>query len=142
MNRRKELQNEYGMKKRRMGVFAITNMTNGKRYIASTSTLDSAWQRERFTLTMGSHVNKSLQTDWSSGEMEFKFEELEALKLGDEVRNDYKDILLPGSAGLRRSVVQSYRDELRKLEQKWLEELQPYEPGGYNRRPRQHNKEV
>lgn len=139
MNRRKELQNEYGMKKRRMGVFAITNLNNGKRYVASTSTLDSAWQREQFTLTMGSHANKALQTDWNSSELaKFEYEELEALKLGDEVRNDYKDILLPGSDGIRRNVVQSYRDELRKLEQKWLEKLQPYEPdGGYNRRPRQ-----
>ncbi|MBW7476855.1 GIY-YIG nuclease family protein [Paenibacillus oenotherae] len=137
MNRRKELQNEYGMKKRRMGVYAITNTSNGKRYIASTSTLDSAWQREQFVLTMGSHANKALQTDWSSSELaKFEYEELEALKLGDEIRNDYKDIM-PGSAGVRRNVVQSYRDELRKLELKWLEKFQAYEPDGYNRRPRQ-----
>ncbi|RAP75139.1 GIY-YIG nuclease family protein [Paenibacillus montanisoli] len=137
MNRRKELQNEYGMKQRAMGVFQIVNDRNGKRYIAASPTLDSAWQREKFMLDMGSHINSALQKEYKEqASADFRYEELERLKLGDEVRNDYKDSMIPGTSVLNRSVVQSYRDSLKKLEQKWLNELQPYEPNGYNRPPK------
>ena len=61
----------------------------------------------------------------------------EKLKLGDEVRNDYKDILQAGTTALNRSAVLAYKDSLRKLEQKWLDEFKPYEPNGYNRPPKQ-----
>ncbi|BBH21953.1 hypothetical protein Back11_32980 [Paenibacillus baekrokdamisoli] len=138
MNRRKELQNEYGMKQRSMGVFQIVNEKNGKRYIAASPTLDSAWQREKFILDMGSHMNSSLQKEYKEqAGAQFEFQVLEKLKLGDEVRNDYKDIVQEGSTVLNRFAVQSYRDQLRKLEKKWLEELKPYEPDGYNRPPKQ-----
>jgi len=138
MNRRKELQNEFGMKKRVMGVYQILNTTNGKRFIASSSTLESAWKRDEFMLMTGSHMNKALQEEWKeTGGKDFEFEVLETLKLGDEVRNDYKDITQPEGGGLRRDVVQGYRKELQKLEAKWLEQLQPYEDKGYNRRPRE-----
>jgi hypothetical protein len=135
MDRRKELQNEFAMKKRTMGVFQIRNLGSGKRYIASTSTLDSAWHRERFMLNMGSHINSLLQADWKQdGEKQFEFEVLEPLKLGDEVRNDYKDIKVPGG-GVQRNVVMAYRDELKKLEKKWMDQLMPYDPQGYHKPP-------
>ncbi|MFD0716610.1 GIY-YIG nuclease family protein [Paenibacillus sp. GCM10027626] len=139
MNRRKELQNEYGMKKRVMGVFQIVNTNNGKVYVASSPTLESAWTREEFMLKMGGHMNKALQADWNeTGGKGFEFEVLEELKLGDEVRNDYKDIKsADGSGGVRREVIQAYRNDLRQLEDKWLEKLQPYDEKGYNRRRRE-----
>ncbi|GGD46755.1 GIY-YIG nuclease family protein [Paenibacillus nasutitermitis] len=136
MDRRKELQNEFASRKRAMGVFQIRNLANGKRYIATTSTLDSAWQRELFILNMGSHRNSQLQADWKrDGGKQFEFEVLESLKLGDEVRNDYKDITVPGG-GVQRNVVMGYRDALKKLEQKWLDRLQPYDSQGYHKQPK------
>jgi hypothetical protein len=138
MNRRKELQNEYGMKQRSMGVYQIVNEKNGKRYIAASPTLDSAWQRDKFTLDMGSHTNSALQKEYKEqAGAHFVFEELEKLKLGDEVRNDYKDVMQTGTTALNRSAVLAYKDSLRKLEQKWLDEFKPYEPNGYNRPPKQ-----
>ncbi|REE70471.1 hypothetical protein A8990_13025 [Paenibacillus taihuensis] len=137
VNRRKELQNEFGMKQRAMGVYQIVNDRNGKRYIASSSTIESAWQREKFTLDMGGHPNSELQKEYKEqAGADFRFEELERLKLGDEVRNDYKDSLVPGTSILNRSVVQSYREALKKLEQKWLQEQQTYIPNGYNKPPK------
>ncbi|UVI28861.1 GIY-YIG nuclease family protein [Paenibacillus spongiae] len=137
MNRRKELQNEFGMKKRAMGVYQIINRNNGKRFVGSSTTLDSVWKREEFMLQMGTHMNKALQAEWTqSGGVGFEFEVLAQLKLEDDIRHDYKDIILPNGAGLRSDVIQSYRNELKALEELWLEELQPFEPAGYNRRPR------
>lgn len=137
MDRRKELQNEYAMQKREMGVFAITNRLSGKRYIAYSTTLDSAEKRERFMLNFGSHRNSALQAEWKrDGEAQFEFEILETLKLGDEVRKDYKDIGLQNEGGLRSNVILSYRDNLKKMERKWLEKLQPFEPAGYNKHPK------
>lgn len=137
VNRRKELQNEYGMKQRAMGVFQIVNDRNGKRYIAASSTIESAWQREKFMLDMGGHTNSELQREYKEqAGADFRFEELERLKLGEEVRNDYKDSVISSTNVLNRSVVMSYREALKKLEQKWLQEKQPYIPNGYNKPPK------
>ncbi|TYP71850.1 GIY-YIG nuclease family protein [Paenibacillus methanolicus] len=135
MDRRKELQHEYGMKKRQMGVYQIINSNNGKRFINSSNSLSSVWQRDRFVLDLGSHMNKSLQAEYSaSGGAGFEFEVLEELKLDDTVRHDYKDIADPDGTGANRLVAMGYRDALRRLEEKWLAQLASYEPEGYNRR--------
>lgn len=137
MNRRKELQQEYSMKKRTMGVYQIINTRNGKRLVASSNSLDSVWQRERFVLDLGTHMNKALQAEYAaSGGADFAFEVLEELKLDDTVRHDYKDIADPEETGANRLVAMGYRDALRRLEERWLSELQSYEPDGYNRRGR------
>ncbi|MBB3112991.1 aspartate/tyrosine/aromatic aminotransferase [Paenibacillus phyllosphaerae] len=136
MNRRKELQQEYAMKKRVMGVFQFVNTASGKRYIASSSSLESAESREEFMLRMNSHMNKALQEDWNASDgAAFVYEVLEELKLGDEIRNDFKDMMTP-EGELRRDLVQGYRRELSKLEDKWREQLGSYEPEGYNKRRR------
>ncbi|SDX72428.1 GIY-YIG nuclease family protein [Paenibacillus sp. CF384] len=137
MNRRKELQNEYGMKQRAMGVFQIINDRNGKRYIASSPTLDSAWTRQKFSLDMNGHMNTALQEEYrAQAGADFRYEVLEQLSLGEEVRNDYKDTLIPGTEIVDRNALMNYRDSLKRLEKKWLDELQPYEPNGYNRPPK------
>ncbi|MFC4102347.1 GIY-YIG nuclease family protein [Paenibacillus xanthanilyticus] len=137
MNRRKELQQEYGAMKRQMGVYQIVNQRNGKRFINSSNSLSAAWQRDRFVLDLGSHMNKSLQAEYSaSGGEGFEFEVLEELRLDDSVRHDYKDIADPDGTGSNRLVAMGYRDALRKLEDKWLARLACYEPVGYNRRRR------
>ena len=71
---------------------------------------------KQFQLKMGSHVNKELQEDWNQhGEEQFVFEVLEILK---ENQNEYVDT----------------KDELKKLEQKWLDQLKPFGEHGYNKK--------
>ncbi|QHW31034.1 GIY-YIG nuclease family protein [Paenibacillus rhizovicinus] len=148
MNRRKELQNEFGVKQRTMGVFQIVNGRNGKRYVASSPTLDSAWQREKFMLDTGSHINSALQSEYKEqAGAAFDFEILEKLEFGDEAGKEGSDgqdgqdgrdsngAEQPAAGVLNRSTVLSYRNALKKLERKWLDELKPYEPAGYNRPP-------
>jgi len=69
---------------------------------------------KRFELTMGSHRNKSLQSDWNEfGENAFVFEVLEVLEIKEDEYFDAKDAL-------------------EKLEEKWLNALQPFGERGYN----------
>ena len=136
MNRRKDLQNEFGVKRRAMGVFQIVNARGGLRYVSSSPTLDSAWKREKFMLDTGSHLNSALQRAYTEqAGADFHFEILETLD--GETRDDGNEAAQTGTSPLGRSAVQSYRDALKKLERKWLDQLKPYEPAGYNRPPRE-----
>ncbi|MEI7769766.1 MAG: GIY-YIG nuclease family protein, partial [Chloroflexales bacterium] len=68
----------------------------------------------RFTLTIGSHRNRTLQADWNTyGADAFRFEILEVVKVTDDPHF-------------------SLDDELTLLEQIWLEQLQPFGERGYN----------
>lgn len=166
MNRRKELQNEFGVKGRTMGVFQIVNKRSGKRYVASSPTLDSAWQREKFMLDAGSHFNSALQGEYrDQAGADFEFEVLEKLEpagpageaggkaagstagetagnAAGEASGEASDKgphceagARPAAGALNRSAVLSYRSALKQLERKWLDELRPYGPEGYNRPP-------
>ncbi len=69
----------------------------------------------RGPLEMGMHPNHMLQQEWKEyGSDVFVFEVLEVLKRSDGPAFDL-------------------RDELKKLEKKWLEQLQPYGERGYHR---------
>jgi hypothetical protein len=62
----------------------------------------------------GSHFNKKLQQEWNEfGENAFVIEVLEILEEPDEGFFDKKD-------------------ELKRLEKKWLQKLQPFGENGYN----------
>jgi len=66
-------------------------------------------------LNAGTNTNKTLQKEWNEyGEDAFVFEVLEILK---EKKDGYFNA----------------KDELKKLEEKWLDRLQPYGEKGYNR---------
>ncbi|SFJ48835.1 hypothetical protein SAMN02799624_04696 [Paenibacillus sp. UNC496MF] len=135
MNRRKELQNEFGVKGRAMGVFQIVNGRDGKRYVASSPTLDSAWRREKFMLDAGSHPNSALQQAYKAqAGADFRFGIVERLAL-DDGAGPGGVVAEAGKSALGRGAVRAYRDELKRLERKWLDELRPYEPEGYNRAP-------
>lgn len=137
MNRRKELQNEFGLRERAMGVFEIVNGRDGKRYIASSPTLESAWQREKFMLDTGSHPNTALQQAYADqAGADFHYAELERLQLDEASRGEVGaggGETAVGNASLNRSGVLAYRQALKQLERKWLETLQSYAPNGYNR---------
>lgn len=96
MDRKKQLVAEYQQQKREMGVYEIVNKSTGQRYLAVSPTLQSVWNKEQFVLSMGTHMNKALQRDWTKlGAESFEYRVVETLKLGDDIRNDYKDVKTP-----------------------------------------------
>jgi len=116
MKTRKELKEEYKLMKFRMGVFRIVNLVSGKMYIGSSPDLVANWHAERLQLNMGIHCNDALQSDWKQLEADnFKYEILEEIEQNNDPGVDWKK-------------------ELKALEEIILEELQPYNDRGYNRK--------
>lgn len=113
--RRQELQQMYKETKKESGVFQIRNTVNDKRWISSTKNLRSL-NGKRMELDMGKHMNSSLQLELNEfGSSVFEVEVLEVLEVKETGYFDEDDAL-------------------RKLEDKWLEQLQPYDDRGYNKR--------
>lgn len=114
VNRRKELQEIYKEIKQEAGIYRIVHKESGRSFVAPLTNLKSMDGR-RFELNNGSFQNKELQQDWNIyGEDAFEFEVLEVLKPSE---NAYVTV----------------REQLGKLESRWLEHLQPYGERGYNR---------
>lgn len=114
-NRRQELQQMYKETKKEAGVFQIRNTINDKRLVLSTKNLRSM-NGKRMELDMGGNRNKALQQEWlEMGSGAFVLEVLEVLEVKETGYFDEDDALA-------------------KLEEKWLEKLQPYDERGYNKR--------
>ena len=100
----------------RMGVYGIKNLVNGKIFIGSSPDLVANWHSERLQLNMGIHFNDALQSDWKQfGSENFRYEILEEIEQSNDLQIDWKK-------------------ELKALEEMILEELQPFEDKGYNRK--------
>ncbi|MEH7452361.1 GIY-YIG nuclease family protein [Gottfriedia acidiceleris] len=113
MSRKKELKMQYKETKVQAGIYQIKNIKNQKVFIVSTKNLKTI-NGKKFELEAGSCTNKALQQEWNEyGKESFVFEELEILK--------EEDISPLGIKG-----------DLKRLEEKWLEKLQPYGERGYN----------
>ncbi len=116
MKTRKELQDEYKQMKFRMGVFQIRNTVNGKIFVGSSSNLTAIWNRHKLELNYGNHLNAELQKDWKEfGEDKFLYEIISEIKQSETETKDYKE-------------------EIAELETMFIEELQPFDEKGYNRR--------
>ncbi len=116
MKTRKELKEEYKQKKFRMGIFCITNTVNGKIFIGSSLDLVAIWHAQRFQLNAGMHPNEKLQQDWNQfGSENFMYEIIEEIIQSDETTIDYNK-------------------EVKVLEALAMDELQPYEEKGYNKK--------
>lgn len=114
MNRKKELKQLYKETKTEAGVYQIKNTQNGKIFVGSTRNLKTL-SGKQFSLEMGTDTNKMLQNEWKEfGKEAFVFEVLEVLK---QKETGYFDA----------------KNELKKLEEAWLDKLQPYGERGYNR---------
>lgn len=112
MNR--QLKEEYKQKKFRIGVFQLRNTVNGKIFVGSSVNLDAIWNRIRVELKFGGHRNVQLQDEWKEyGEENFCFEILSEIVQKDGEKTDYAK-------------------EARKLEEMFIEELQPFGDKGYN----------
>lgn len=117
MNRRKELARAYAETRRPMGVYRVRNLVNGRALVEASVDLPSALNRERAQLRLGAHPNAALQRDWNAcGADAFVFEVLDTLSPPEDDEG------------------YDPRDDLRALEGMWLEQLQPYDERGYNRR--------
>lgn len=115
--RQKQLKQEYLNTRQPMGVYRILNTRNGKSLVGSSVNLDAIFNRHRLQLRTNSHRNKQLAADWKEfGEEAFEFEVLETLEPLDSP--EYRPA-----------------DDLRFLEEHWLEKLQPYGDNGYHSKP-------
>ncbi|TDF99779.1 GIY-YIG nuclease family protein [Paenibacillus piri] len=113
MNRRKELVQQYKEIKTEAGVFQIRNTVNNKVFIGSTKNLKTL-NGKTFALKAGTHLNRQLQNEWNEyGADAFVIETLEVLARKETGYFDEKDAL-------------------KKLEDKWLQQVQPYGMRGYN----------
>ena len=114
MKSRKEIIREYKERRKPAGVFMVKNTGNGKILLGSSRNLEGPLNSHRFMLRIGKHENEALQRDWLAfGENSFTFEILETVSESDD----------PGF---------NIEDELKLLEEIWLEKLQPFGERGYN----------
>lgn len=114
--RRKALVDAYRRTPKQMGVYAITNTRNGKRYVAASRDVRARINRHKMDLKTGSDRVAALQADWSRfGADVFQFDMLERLEPLEDPGYDPAE-------------------DLQVLEQIWLEKLQPYGDRGYNNR--------
>ncbi len=99
-----------------MGIYQIRNLTNEKVFIGSSMNLPGILNRQKFELKMGGHKVKVLQQHWNElGADQFAFEILE--ELFPRENPDY-----------------DYCEDLKCLEDLWLEKIEPYGEKGYNER--------
>lgn len=106
-NDRREIKLAFKQGHRPIGIYLIRNMVTGRIYFGSSNNLDAIFNRHRFDLSLNSHRIKELQQDWKDyGEANFAFEILETIEQSDDLGRNY-------------------REELKELEQTWLERLKP-----------------
>lgn len=114
--KRSEIKRAYKEAKGNMGIFQIKNNINGKIYIDGSFEILRNSQREFFPLRLGNHMNRELQKEWNEyGEENFTFEILEVVEFDKNTDMDLKY-------------------ELKKLKEKWMDKLEPYDEKGYNKR--------
>jgi hypothetical protein len=115
---RKALIREYKESRRPMGVYRVHNTVNDKSFVGTSIDLPSMLNRQRAQLRMGRHPNPALQKDWNQlGADGFEFEILDTLTVPE--RTDYDPT-----------------QDLRALEELWLEKLSPFGDRGYNPEPK------
>ena len=111
---KKEIIKQYKQTIQPMGIYQIKNIRNGKKFIGSAKDLRGIINSNKFRLQNGFHSNKEMQTEFNNmGENSFSFDILDYLQPKDDMNYDYTE-------------------DLKTLEEMWLEKLQPYNEKGYN----------
>ncbi len=83
----------YKKRENAAGIFAVRCAASGQAWVGQTLNLDTVQNRIWFTLRMGSHSARDLQSAWTAhGADAFAFEPLEQLE--DEESNYVRDALL------------------------------------------------
>jgi group I intron endonuclease len=110
----RELKRLYKETPKEAGIFRITNTVNGMIYLGSSLNLHGPLNKHKFVLSIGSHMNKALQADWTEhGADAFVFEIVEKVKPSENPAFNVED-------------------ELSLLEQIWIEKERPFSARGYN----------
>ena len=113
---KKELKKQYKQTVLPMGVFQIKNLAKGKIFIDSGLNIQGKINGCKFQLALGSHMNRALKEDFNqTGITNFSFEMIDYLKPKEDIQMDYTD-------------------DLKMLEEMWIEKLQPFDKRGYNQR--------
>jgi hypothetical protein len=113
---KKELKKQYAQTVQSMGVYQVRNIANGKIFIDSGQNIQGKINSCKFQLSHGSFMNKSLQEDFNRiGLDNFAFEIIDFLEPKEDLKMDYTD-------------------DLKLLEEIWIEKLQPFDEHGYNKR--------
>jgi len=113
---KKELKKKYIQTMQPMGVYQVKNLTNGKIFIDSGQNIQGKINSCKFQLSLGSHMNKALQEDFNKiGLDNFAFEIIDLLEPKEDKKIDYTD-------------------DLKMLEEIWIEKCQPFDENGYNKR--------
>ena len=112
---RRELIKKYKNSIQPMGIVQVRNIRNNRVYLTASANTPGTINSIRFQLKMGSFLpSASLAEDWKVlGEQNFVVEVLDELKPVDDPAYDY-------------------RDDLKALEEMWLEKLQPFGERGYH----------
>ena len=98
-----------------MGIYQIKNNTNGRFFVGSAKNLPGKINSHKFQLKNGSHPNVEMQKEYNEiGEAGFSFQILDQLKPKEDLQYDYTE-------------------ELKTLEEMWVEKLQPFNEKGYNK---------
>lgn len=112
-DRKRELKQQYKEIKIAAGVYQIRNTRNQKVFIASTRNLKTL-NGKQLQLNNGGFINRRLQAEWNQfGPEVFVIEVLEVLVKPEEGYFDEKEAL-------------------KKLEQKWIDIVQPFGEKGFN----------
>lgn len=113
MDQKRELRQQYKETKTQAGIYQVRNSKNQKALVASTPNI-KILTRIKLDLEQGIYRNNFVQKEINEyGKDAFVIEVLEVLEVKDD---GYFDV----------------RFELKKLEKKWLDKLQPYGDKGYN----------
>jgi hypothetical protein len=115
MAEKKELRRQFEEVPIEAGIYEVQNMENKKIFIGKTPNLKTL-NGMKHILNMGANNNKELQADWKHfGPEAFTFTVLEVLEKSEDPSFNEKKAL-------------------EQLEEKWLNDKQPFGEHGYNRR--------
>ncbi len=112
---KKELKKQYKQTLRPMGIYQVKNLVNGKILIGRSKNITGKLNSIKFQLEIGSYIDKILQEDFNEfGAANFLFETIDILEPEEDPNYDYNE-------------------DLKTLEEMWLEKLQPFYDKGYNK---------
>jgi group I intron endonuclease len=115
MTNKSEIKKNYKQTLPPTGIFQVKNLVNNKILIGSSKNLPGRINRFKFGLKYGTENNKELNNDYKKyGEENFSFDIIDELKPKDDPAYDYTE-------------------DLKVLEEMWIEKLQPFNERGYNK---------
>lgn len=114
--RQKHLIREYKKQPKKIGAYCIRNTTTQKCYVGVSVDIEARLNRHRFALKTSTEIlSAELQTDWNKlGAECFEFSTLDMIEPPADSPNYDPD------------------DDLKVLEQLWIEQLNSAHPNGYN----------